>query len=74
MLTPLTSLLAVTLRSAPRLLQLHRQLAEVSDARDPRGWILSSVAALGDSLPARAIPYLISDAALRQDTRSSRAC
>ncbi len=68
MLTPLTSMFAVTLRSAPRLLQLHQQLAEVSDARDPRGWILSSVAALGDSLPARAIPYLISDAAPRQDT------
>lgn len=68
MLTPFTSMLAVTLRSAPRLLQLHQQLAEVSDARDPRGWILSSVAALGDSLPARAIPYMISDAAPRQDT------
>src|SRR5262245_27332615 len=68
MRTLLGSMLAVTRRSARRLREVHEQLAGVADARDPRGWILSSVAALGGSLPARPTPYLISDAAPRQDT------
>lgn len=72
MMTSLTSMLAVTRRSAPRLWQLYDQLAEIADPRDPRGWILTSLAALGDSLPARPIPYLISDATPRQDTFMAR--
>lgn len=58
----------MSLGRSPRLWQLHDQLAEISDARDPRGWILSGLAALGDWLPERPSPYLISDATARQDT------
>jgi hypothetical protein len=72
MMTSLTAMLAVTRRSAPRLWRLHDQLAEIADPRDLRGWILTSLAALGDSLPARPMPYLISDATPRQDTFMAR--
>lgn len=54
--------------SESRFRQLHRQLAEISDGRDPRGWLLSSLAALGDSLPSRPSPYVISDGQPHFDT------
>lgn len=56
------------LPSGSRFRQLHRQLAEISDARDPRGWLLSSLATLGDSLPSRPSPYVISDGQPHFDT------
>ena len=68
MIPALSSMLEVTRRSAPRLWQVHHHLAQVADPRDPRGWILCGLAALGDALPTRPLPYLISDAAPRQDT------
>lgn len=76
MIAPLVSLVAFQRSAASRLVRFHDQLSEVVDPGDPRGWLLSGVAALGSSLsaslsaafPSRAIPYMISDAAPRQDT------
>lgn len=76
MIAPLVSLVAFQKSAASRLVQFHDQLSEVVDPGDPRGWLLSGVAALGSSLsaslaaafPSRSIPYMISDAAPRQDT------
>jgi hypothetical protein len=68
MTTALSTMIAVARLAAPRLWRFHQQLADIADARDPRGWVLSTVAALGAALPPRPDAYLISDAAPRQDT------
>ncbi len=72
MVQSLRALVALPRQAASRQREVHDQLSAVIDPRDPRGWVFSSVAALGASiasaLPTRAHPYLISDAAPRQDT------
>jgi hypothetical protein len=48
----------ISLRS---LRQLHRQLTDVSEARDSRSWPRSGPTALGDSPPSRPPPYVVND-------------